>query len=104
MTDNRSYKPPLNIYLVWYPTFDDKGKDNSEGHNIAAQIYSYFSRDIDNPMSHGLWIPMYFRSGAPTLDAETTPPPAIDLELAQRNVIIVLVDGSMVLAEKWREY
>ena len=48
-------KYPLSIFVVWHPNF-------KEGKTIANKLYSTFCRDIEQPLSRGLNIPVYYRS------------------------------------------
>ena len=94
--------PCMNVYVVWHPQTDGADKDVSVGHPLARRIYSYFARDIDNPMSPGLGIPVYFRSTPGAPGSKT--PLAIDLNRAESCAVIVLASSDMVTDEAWSEY
>lgn len=53
MKDRLKY--PLSLFVVWHPSF-------AEGKNIANYLYSIFCRDIEEPLSRGLGIQVYYRS------------------------------------------
>jgi hypothetical protein len=73
-------KYPLSLYVVWHPNF-------GEGKSIANNLYSIFCRDIEQPLSRGLGIPVYFRSTF----FDNAPLP-IDITNSKRNAIILLID------------
>lgn len=78
-------KHPLSLYVVWHPDF-------KAGQKIAESIYETFCRRVDDPLSRGLGIPVYFRSakvnGAP-IDIPKTD--------STRNAIIILLDQHFVI-------
>lgn len=92
-----AYQPFLNTYVVWHPAFKAGGET---GFAIAEKLYSEFSRGIDRPMSPALGIPIYFRTSA----GEGIAPAQIDLTKAEHNVIVLLVNSSMVVDEAYRNY
>ncbi|MEJ9227723.1 TIR domain-containing protein [Priestia aryabhattai] len=80
---------PLNVYILWHPSLN-------EGINYAESFFSFLSRDIRDPLSRGIGIPVYFRTG------ET--PVEINLDEAENSAIILLVNDNMILSENWRTY
>jgi len=86
-----NYKSPLTIYVVWHPLF-------KRGRQVADNIYSNFSRDIEDPLSRGIGIPVYYRSAVQK--AGKTP---IDIPLGQAdyNAVVVLVDDYLFNDDKW---
>ena len=80
----------LNIYIVWHPDFSEGGLT---GQAVAEKLYREFCRDPDKPMSTAIGIPIYFRTSA----VGGVSPLAIDFDRAQYNVVVFLVDSSMVL-------
>src|ERR1700694_3960644 len=92
-----AYQPFLNVYIVWHPVFRSSGQTGGE---LAEKLYREFCRDPEKPMSPVLGIPFYFR----TSHAEGVAPAAIDLGDAQRNVIVLFADSSMVLDDTYRKY
>lgn len=85
-------KYPLSLYVVWHPKF-------TEGKTIANNLYSIFCRDVEQPLSRGLGIPVYYRS----VSDDGTPIP-IDTGNAKRNAIILLVDQQYMIDENFRAY
>lgn len=85
-------KYPLSIFVVWHPKF-------KEGKTIANKLYSDFCRDIEQPLSRGLNIPVYYRSNS--LDKMPIP---IDTNNASRNAIILLIDQEYMIDENFRKY
>ena len=86
---------PLIVYVLWHPAFAD-------GEKLAKQIYSSFSRDIHNPLSRGIGIPVYFRNIL-DLEKKNSHPFGIDLDKAQRTAVVLMVDDNMVVDKDWRE-
>ncbi|MDY8045216.1 TIR domain-containing protein [Paenibacillus polymyxa] len=80
---------PLNIYIVWHPTFDD-------GIKYARSFYTLFNRDINDPLSRGIGIPLYFRTGNVPLD--------IDTSKSEHTAVVLLVNDEMVIDDTWKEY
>ena len=85
-------KHPLSLFVVWHPNF-------TEGKTIANNLYSIFCRDINDPLSRGLGIPVYYRSAS----FEKTPIP-VDTNNANRNVIVLLIDLKYFIDESFRKY
>jgi hypothetical protein len=85
-------KYPLSLYVVWHPKF-------IEGKTIANNLYSIFCRDVEQPLSRGLGIPVYYRS----VSFDTTPIP-IYTRNANRNAIILLVDQHFMIDDNFRAY
>ena len=91
------YRPFLNIYIVWHPDFSEAGLT---GQAVAERLYREFCRDPDKPMSTAIGIPIYFRTSA----AGGVPPLAIDFDHAEYNVVVFLVDSSMVLDASYQTF
>lgn len=85
-------KHPLSLFVVWHPAFD-------EGKVIANNLYSIFCRDIEQPLSRGLGVPVYYRS----VSSETKPIP-IDVNAATRNAIVLLIDENYFTNQNFEEY
>lgn len=87
------YKPPLAIYIVWHPDFE-------EGKEYAKLIYDAFCRDSSKPLSRGIGIPVFFRN------KEKNDGTILDIpfEDADRNCVFVLIDESLFNDEKWCSY
>jgi hypothetical protein len=87
-------KYPLTLFVVWHPDF-------AQGKEIANNLYSIFCRDIKEPLSRGLGIPVYYRS---LPDSLTKMPIAINTDEAKRNAIILLVEENYMADENYRHY
>ena len=81
-------KYPLSLFVVWHPEF-------TEGKTIANDLYSIFCRDIEEPLSRGLGIQVYFRS------VSLIP---IDTNIATRNAIILLIDENYMVERDFQKY
>lgn len=83
-------KTPISVHALFH-------KDNSEGQRIYKELYKLLCRDIDNPFSDGLDIPVYYATG----DEET------QIKLANSNsikrVILLFIDVNMFCSQVWRE-
>lgn len=89
---NERLKYPLSLFVVWHPEF-------KEGKMLANNLYSIFCRDVDQPLSRGAGIPVYFRSKS----FEKKPIP-IDTVNATRNAIVLLIDDNYYLDSDFEEY
>lgn len=94
MPQEKYYKSPLSIFVVWHPDFQN-------GIKYAEEIYNTFCRDINSPLSRSLGIPVNFRfksakGGNTPIDIETSE--------ADRNAIILLIDDELFSDEAWQDY
>ncbi len=91
------YRPTLAVYVVWLPR-------SQAGRQLAHALYRHLARDLANPLERAIDLPVLFRS-APYAAGSEAPRP-IDLELARRSVVVLLVDTEMVLARNhgWSDY
>jgi hypothetical protein len=96
-TSQSVYKPFFNVFVVWHPDF---GTDGATGRAVAEMFYREFCRDPERPMSPAVGVPIYFRTSP---QADVAPPP-IDFKSAHYNVVVLLVDSSMVLDEAYRRF
>lgn len=85
-------KYPLSLFVVWHPKF-------TEGKTIANNLYSIFCRDVEEPLSRGLGVPVYYRS----VVTGKTPIP-IEPGNAKRNAIVLLIDQHYFIDPDFREY
>lgn len=53
-------KTPLSVHALFHTA-------NIEGQKIYSELYKLLCRDIDNPFSDGLDIPVYYATGENTL-------------------------------------
>ncbi|MDN3657832.1 toll/interleukin-1 receptor domain-containing protein [Ferruginibacter paludis] len=89
---NNRLKYPLSIFVVWHPNF-------IQGKEIANNLYSTFCRDIKEPLSRGLGIPVYYRS----LFVDKVPIP-VQTTNANRNAIVLLIDQQYMIDDGFRAY
>lgn len=89
---NNRLKYPLSLFVVWHPDF-------VHGKEIANKLYSTFCRDVEEPLSRGLGIPVYYRS----VPVDKAPIP-IDTNMATRNVIVLLIDQHYMVDNAFRAY
>lgn len=82
-------KTPLSVHALFH-------SDNKEGHKIYKELYRLLCRDIDNPFTDGLDIPVYFSTG----DDQS------EIFLANSNstkrVILLFIDVNMFCSSVWR--
>lgn len=90
MTSRLKY--PLSIFIVWHPKF-------AEGKTIANKLYSLFCRDIDQPLTRGLGIPVYFRSVT-----HSDQPIPINTSVSERCAIVLLIDKYYFTDYNYRDY
>lgn len=89
-----SLQSPLTLYVVWHPEF-------KAGAQYGEFVFKTFNRDTNYPFDRSLGIPVFFR----TEPDDTGCPIPVDLNEADRNVIVVLVDNCLVADEGgWEEY
>lgn len=81
-------KYPLSLFVVWHPAF-------AVGKQIANDLYSSFCRDIEDPLSRGLGIQVYYRSASLI---------TIDKNIANRNAIILLIDENYMTDGGFQEF
>jgi hypothetical protein len=89
---NSRLKYPLSIFVVWHPSF-------VHGREIANSLYNAFCRDIKEPLSRGLGIPVYYRS----VFVDKAPIP-IETTNAVRNAIVLLIDQHYMIDDGFRAY
>jgi len=86
-------KPPLHIYVVWHPDF-------KEGEKYARSLYSAFNRDVENHLSSGIGIPVYYNSAIYNYNL----PKPIDFDEAERTVVIALITDEIIASDDWQQY
>lgn len=89
-----NYKSPLNLYVLWHPTFQD-------GKIFSDNIYKNFCRNSEQPLSRQIGIPTFFRSAS--AESSATPIP-VKLEDADRNAFVLLIDENMFNDQAWEGY
>lgn len=85
-------KMPLATYVLYH-------SDYSDGEKAFDMIYQLLCRDIDRPLTDGIDIPIYLRTGK---DGDCIPP--IKYEESEKVAIIMLIDEQMYCSEEWRKY
>jgi hypothetical protein len=88
------YTSPLNIYVVWHPSFD-------EGRKYFQFLYSALCRDVKQPLSRGIGIPVFERSVAAS---NSFLPLAVPFDEADRTAIVALIDDEMFNDTAWTTY
>ena len=82
-------KTPLSVHALFH-------SENKEGQQLYRELYKLLCRDIDNPFSDGLDIPVYFSTG----DDKS------EIVLANSNstkkVILLFMDVNMFCSSVWR--
>ena len=84
-------KTPLSVYVLYH-------SDNKEGTTIYSELYSLLCRDVNNPFSDGLDIPVYFVTGDNNQITDA------NLYSAEKKVFLVFIDINMFCSEKWTSY
>lgn len=83
-------KTPLSVHALFH-------SENKEGRRLYRELYKLLCRDIDNPFSDGLDIPVYFSTG----DDQS------EIVLANSNstkrVILLFIDVNMFCSSVWRD-
>ena len=95
MSNDLTYRPELVVYVVWHPSF-------ARGREFAAFLSDRLTRDANEPLSRGLQIPVYLRTGS----ASDQLPKPIPCDQAQHTIVVLLVDDKMTLArdDGWGHY
>lgn len=88
------YQPRLTIYVVWHPDYE-------QGQKFANYLYSWLTRDVNNPVSRRIGIPLFFRNMS---DSKNGTPLAIPFDDSQHTVVMALVDDCLVASDAWDEY
>ena len=88
------YKPRLTIYVVWHPDYD-------QGQRFANYLYSWLTRDVRNPVSRRIGIPIFFRNMS---DAKSGAPLPIPFDDSHHTAVVALVDDHLVASDAWDSY
>lgn len=81
-------KDPLAITVFWHPDYKD-------GLDYAELIFSEFNRKVTDPLARGMNIPIFF--------SQKLPFPSIPFDDYEFAVVVVLIDSTFVLDEKYQE-
>jgi hypothetical protein len=88
------WRPKLSCHLLWHPGF-------SEGPSLADAVYSRLCRDVAQPISRGIGVPIFFHSWIdPRPDIVIK---AVALDSAQRTLVLPLVDNLMIISDQWQK-
>lgn len=82
---------PLSIIALYH-------SENKEGDELFSRLYSLLCRDVKNPFSDGLDIPVYFVKGN---DKSILSLPKTS---SKKKVILVFIDINMFCADNWRQF
>lgn len=85
-------KMPLATYVLYH-------SDCSDGEKAFDMIYQLLCRDIDRPLTDGIDIPVYLRTGE---DGDSIL--SINFEESEKVAIIILIDEQMFCSKVWRDY
>lgn len=83
---------PLATYVLYHSEY-------SEGEKAFEMIYQLLCRDIDRPLTDGIDIPVYLRTGKDGDEIKS-----IDFDESEKTAIIILIDERMFCSEVWRKY
>lgn len=84
-------KTPLSVYALYH-------SNNKEGAKIYSELYTLLCRDVNDPFSDGLDIPVYVITGD---DCNIT---KANLSTTDKKVFLVFIDINMSCSEKWNLY
>jgi TIR domain len=91
-------RPTLLLTVVWHPSGEEAGE-------IAKATFKLLCDDPKQPAARGLRLPVRFRTAVAAKRKHLTPPPAtVDLEAAERSVVVVLLDADLLVSKGWKEY
>lgn len=92
MNMNKKIQMPLSVHVLFH-------KDNEQGKQVFEDIYHLLCRNPKEPLTDGLDIPVYLRTGGGEDNI-----PEINYDQSAKNVIILLVDREMYNCSKWKQY
>ena len=88
-----NYKPPLSVVFVWHPN------DTEMVNPIIKHCYSLLSRDMNNPFSRSMNLPIYFRN---FIDLNNGIPREINT--ASKKTIVFIFLSKEFSDELWMAY
>lgn len=83
-------KTPLSVHALFH-------SDNKEGRRIYKELYGLLCRDIDDPFSDGLDIPVYYTTGSDTSVIR------LANSSSEKRVILLFIDINMFCSQNWRD-
>ena len=82
-------KTPLSVYALFH-------SENKEGQKLFSELYKLLCRDVDDPFSDGLDIPVYYSTGSDTSDIR------LANSSSNKKVILLFIDINMFCSQNWR--
>lgn len=81
-------KTPLSVHVLYHA-------NNSEGEKIYSELYTLLCRDVNDPFSDGLDIPVYFATGDDDSEIKLAESSSV------RRVILLFIDIHMFNSKVW---
>lgn len=85
-------KMPLATYVLYHSEY-------AEGEKAFEVIYQLLCRDVERPLTDGIDIPVYLRTGK---DGDEIL--QIDFSESEKTAIVILIDNKMYCSKVWRDY
>jgi hypothetical protein len=85
-------KMPLATYVLYHSEY-------AEGEKAFDVIYQLLCRDVERPLTDGIDIPVYLRTGK---DGDEIL--QIDFSESEKTAIVILIDNKMYCSKVWRDY
>lgn len=82
-------KTPITVHALYH-------HNNVDGAKIYSALYSLLCRDVNDPFSDGLDIPVYFTTGDNNYIS------SIVKTSSAKNVFLIFIDVNMFCSERWR--
>ena len=83
-------KTPLSVHALFH-------SENKEGQEIFSELYKLLCRDIDDPFSDGLDIPVYYSTGNDTSVIK------LANSSSNKKVFLLFIDINMFCSQNWRD-
>ncbi|MDD5702592.1 MAG: toll/interleukin-1 receptor domain-containing protein [Dehalococcoidales bacterium] len=88
------YQPPIAVHIIWHPS------DSDTADPIIKAVSKHLSRDISQPFSRNLNIPIFlYSSNSPAIVPDKFPK-----ELAERNIVFVFTSVNTRGHDLWNDY
>jgi hypothetical protein len=102
------FKPPIAVIIVGRPNSEVWNVITESGKvqwNFSEDLFRCLSHEIGNPNASNPAIQVYFSIGDFASSGDTSPPPIIDVALAQRTIVFVLLDsGFRRSPDRWADF
>lgn len=82
-------KTPITVHALYH-------HNNVDGAKIYSELYSLLCRNVNDPFSDGLDIPVYFTTGDNNYISSITKTSSV------KNVFLIFIDINMFCSERWR--